>query len=190
MHLELTKHWDRILDTYSEGVHRDTLIEAKEKFFDITGKINEDDPDYESRMHCFNDWYICQFISDRGTTTVLSDYLIKNSLDEDLVKAFESIHYSLFHFSKRNFRKHMVLKDLLYKKKFIIDKDFENAGVIEDDLLKKWKSQRKRETSLCKSRPLKRNGVITVILTLKRSLYSNKILPTVFPFFRLLLMSR
>jgi hypothetical protein len=134
MHSDLVYHWEKILQLYSEGVHRDTLIEAKEKYFKITGRINDDDSDFEPRMNSFNDWYIFQFVSDRGTTTVIKDYQAKNQLNEDLIKAFETIRHSLFHFVKRSFGKQIVLRDLLLGKKHLMDKEFENVGLLKDDL--------------------------------------------------------
>ena len=38
--------------------HEAEVIQAKDKYFENTGRPNEEDPDYESRLNNFNDWFI------------------------------------------------------------------------------------------------------------------------------------
>lgn len=130
----LQEHLDKILNIYSMDDHRDTLLEAKKIYFEKTGAIHDDDPDYESRMRCFNDWYISSFISSKGTTTVIKDYVNNHNIEEDISDSLLNIHHSLFVFSKKTFSKKMIVKDILHKNKYTLDKDSIAVGLVEGDL--------------------------------------------------------
>ena len=98
MHPLLREHFLKALEIYTQGVHYDTLLEAKKEYFTITGQANDDDDDFEARMNSFNEWYVLQFISMRGTRTVISDYLINNPVDDFLAKSLSGVNYSLFEY--------------------------------------------------------------------------------------------
>ena len=93
MHPLLKEHFLKALEIYTQGVHYDTLLEAKKEYFTITGQANDDDDDFEARMNSFNEWYVLQFISMRGTRTVISDYLINNPVDDILAKSLHTIRF-------------------------------------------------------------------------------------------------
>ena len=96
MNTTLQEHFLKALDIYTQGDHYDTLLEAKKEYFTITGQANDDDDDFEARMNSFNEWYVLQFISKRGTRTVISDYLINNQVDDQLAKSLSNVNYSLY----------------------------------------------------------------------------------------------
>ena len=56
-------HLDNALREYTSGKHYQTLLQAREQYFSMTGEIFDDDDDYDARMNGFNDWYLLQFIS-------------------------------------------------------------------------------------------------------------------------------
>ena len=58
---QIFDHLGKALKIYTDNEYRDILIEAKHDFFKITGNLNEDDEDYDLRMHSFNDWYLMQY---------------------------------------------------------------------------------------------------------------------------------
>jgi len=122
MHPSLKEHFLKALEIYTVGVHYDTLLEAKKEYFTITGQANDDDDDFEARMNSFNEWYVLQFISKRGTRTVISDYLINNPVDDFLAKSLSSVNYSLFEYVGKNFRGFDVLYDMLHDKKSLFQK--------------------------------------------------------------------
>ena len=61
MHPLLKENFLKALDTYTQGNHYDTLLEAKKEYFTITGQANDDDDDFEARMSSFNEWYVLQW---------------------------------------------------------------------------------------------------------------------------------
>jgi len=60
------EHLDKVLGLYTQGAYFTDLKSAKEKYFSITGKLDEDKDEFEPRMNCFNDWYIFQFRHNDG----------------------------------------------------------------------------------------------------------------------------
>jgi hypothetical protein len=134
MHPLLKEHFIKALEIYTQGVHYDTLLEAKKEYFTITGQANDDDDDFEARMSSFNEWYVLQFISLRGTRTVISDYLINNQVDDVLAKALSGVNYSLFEYVGKNFRGYDTLYDMLHDKKISLPKGESLPSIIEDDI--------------------------------------------------------
>jgi hypothetical protein len=134
MDVGLKEHFEKALDIYTQGVHYDTLLEAKKEYFEITGQANDDDNDFEARMSSFIEWYVLQFISKRGTRTVISDYLIHNPVNDFLAKSLTSVNYSLFEYVGKNFRGYDVLFDMLHDKKIPLPKNGILPSIIKDDL--------------------------------------------------------
>lgn len=134
MHPSLKEHFLKALDIYTQGNHYETLLEAKKEYFTITGQANDDDDDFEARMNSFNEWYVLQFISKRGTRTVISDYLINNQVDDFLAKALTGVNYSLFEYVGKNFRGYDVLYDMLHDKKIALPKGESLPSIIKDDI--------------------------------------------------------
>lgn len=134
MHPLLKEHFYKALDIYTQGVHYETLLEAKKEYFSITGQANDDDDDFEARMNSFNEWYVLQFISMRGTRTVISDYLTNQPVDDFLAKAFTGANYSLFEYVGKNFRGYDTLYDMLHDKKTYLPKGESFPSIIKDDI--------------------------------------------------------
>ncbi len=126
-------HLDKVLSLYTQGSHFEELKEAKEKYFSITGKLDEDKDEFESRMNCFNDWYIFQFRHADGSK-VIEDYIRSNKLDVEISQALLNVNHSLFEFSKINFRKQIVLKDILHDEKITLVKDHPTISLMEGDV--------------------------------------------------------
>lgn len=124
---------EKILNYYCQGDHYELLRSAKKEFTDATGKIDEEIPEYELRMNSFNDWYLFNYKLSSGRT-IIEDHIERSGLDDELSKALSSTNYSLFIFHKRNFRKQIVLKDLVSKKSFVLSKSLKWFGMVEDDI--------------------------------------------------------
>lgn len=129
----IDEHIDKILKVYTEGDYYDLLKEAKEKYINLTGKMDEDSSEYESRMNSFNDWFIFNYRRADGRR-VIDDYIQDEKVDSDLAKSFHNTNYSLFHFVKINFRKQIVLKDVLHNEKFVLRKEDCELALLEDDI--------------------------------------------------------
>ena len=127
------EHLDKVLSLYTEGKFFDDLKQAKEKYFSITGKLDEDKEEFESRMNSFNDWYIFQYRHGDGSK-VIEDYIRSSHLEEELSQALLNVNHSLFEFDKVNFRKQIVLKDILHDEKISLVKNHPNVSLMEGDV--------------------------------------------------------
>ncbi len=126
-------HLDKVLNIYTKGDFFADLKSAKEKYFSITGKLDEDKEEFESRMNCFNDWYIFQYRHNDGSK-VIEEYIRSTQLEEELSQAMLNVNHSLFEFSKMSFRKQIVLKDILHDEKITLAKNHPNISLMEGDV--------------------------------------------------------
>lgn len=131
--MNLESHIDKIMDLYTQGDYYDLLVKAKDEFTTLTGQFDEETTEYESRMNTFNDWYIFNFRRENNRR-IIDDYIQNFELQEDLAKALYNINFSLFEFVKINFRKEIVLKDILHNEKYVLKKEEGNLALLEDDL--------------------------------------------------------
>lgn len=129
----VTQHLDYVLNHYTTGDFFDDLKKAKDRYFSLTGKLDEDKDEFESRMNCFNDWYIFQYRHQDGSK-VIEDYIRTNELDEELSQALLNVNHSLFEFSKISFRKQIVLKDILHDEKVVLTKNHPNISLMVGDV--------------------------------------------------------
>jgi hypothetical protein len=129
---EFQGHLDKILEEYTSGQFFNQLIEARDEYFGLTGVINEEDHDYEAKMNSFNDWYIFHYLNRGSKSTILNDYLEKNSVDEAVARSLRNVTYSLFEVLKVG--KVIKLKDILRDKKLELAKDHRDLGCVEGDL--------------------------------------------------------
>jgi hypothetical protein len=126
-------HLDKVLNLYTQGEFFEDLKQAKDMYFSLTGKLDEDKDEFEPRMNCFNDWYIFQYRHQDGSK-VIEDYIRNNELDEELSQALLNVNHSLFEYSKVNFRKQIVLKDVLHDEKITLVKNHPNISLVEGDV--------------------------------------------------------
>lgn len=124
---------EKLISKYSTGKYLDVLKEAKEVFIEKTGKIDEDSEEYESRMGSFNDWYLFQYEYKEDMTMI--DYHLKQTTKPSEVElALATCVYSLFVFHKINFRKQVVIKDILHDEKKVLSNENGNLPLVEDDV--------------------------------------------------------
>lgn len=129
----VNEHLDKVLSLYTQGDFFSDLKEAKEKYFTLTGKLDEDKEEFESRMNSFNDWYIFQYRQKDGSK-VIEDYIRNNKPDEELSQALLNVTHSLFEFTISSFRKQIVLKDILHDEKIVLKKDHPTISLMEGDI--------------------------------------------------------
>ena len=123
--------FDKILTLYTSDKYYEELKAAKEAFINKTGKIDEESDEYESRMNSFNHWYIFDYERSDGSRFI--DKYLK-SVDNEVAASLSEINYSLFHFKKINFRKQIIISDVLHSEKFILAKENGHLPLVEDDL--------------------------------------------------------
>lgn len=126
-------HLDKVLGHYTQGQFFTDLKEAKDTYFSLTGKLDEDKDEFESRMNSFNDWYIFQYRQKDGSK-VIEEYIRNNQLDEEISQSLLNVNHSLFEFTKTSFRKQIVLKDILHDEKIVLKKDHPTISLMEGDV--------------------------------------------------------
>lgn len=130
---ELRNILDEAVQRYSSNDYYEKLKLAKEEYFKLTGKLSEEDEDYESRMNGFVYWYITQRESNTDGP-LLRNYLSEISIEDSKKEAMLEINHSLFEYRGQNFFKKHVFKDILHNSKFYIPKDEFTLQLVKDDL--------------------------------------------------------
>jgi hypothetical protein len=132
--VEIIDHLERAILDYSQSQSYDNLVQAKNDYFGLTGKLNEESDEFESKMNCFNDWFLFNYKGNADDSLALT-YAKDKGLGEDIIATFSNMNFSVFEYQKCNERKRTAtLKDLFTKESFIIDLDNFNAGVVENDI--------------------------------------------------------
>ena len=116
--------FDKILDFYTSEKYYEELKAAKEAFVNRTGKIDEESDEYESRMNSFNHWYIFDYERKDGSRFI-EKYL--SSKPSEIAQSLSEINYSLFHFKKINFRKQIIISDVLHSERFSLAKEMDTS---------------------------------------------------------------
>ena len=135
MHIELTDVLQSALATFTSEKHMEILLAAKDSYFHITGKLNEDDEDFELRMNLFHDWYLLDFLPKNRVETLIREYfnIDESSVSGELREALLAPNYSYFEYLGDS-SKGLLLMDLLHKKKILLAKDHPQIGMLEGDI--------------------------------------------------------
>ena len=134
MKKEIEIHLEKALSRYSDSDFLPSLIEAKNEFFKKTGNLNEEDEDYESRMNCFNDWYLSNYILTSVQRTPLKDYVLKTEMSEEIGHGLLNLEYSLFEFVGQKGNKLFTFQDLLKGKTIQVSKTDGFPAILQGDL--------------------------------------------------------
>jgi hypothetical protein len=129
----IENHIEKMLQIYTHGQYFDLMKAAKERYVELTGKLDEDKEEFESRMNCFNEWYLFQWKNAEGGK-LIEDYLRRETVDAEISKAFLNLNHSLFEFVKTSFKGQIVLQDILHNEKIVLHKDHVTIGLVEDDI--------------------------------------------------------
>jgi hypothetical protein len=121
-----------ILSDYKNGDNYQRLHNAKKSYIALTGMMNEEDHDYEARMNCFNDWFVFNHELPSGER-VYQKFINQNALDVDVRTILESVRYSIFDFTKYNFKKQIILNDYVDDCKITLSKESAQMGIVVDD---------------------------------------------------------
>jgi hypothetical protein len=155
-------HLDKVLNLYTHGQNLNDLKEAKEKYFHLTGKLDEDKDEFESRMNSFNDWYIFQYRQKDGSK-VIEDYIRSGDLDDDISQALLNVNHSLFEFSVPTFGKKVILKDILHDEKIVLYKDHPTISLMDGDIFTGRVIKYKGENFLLKGLCILPHGVKSIL---------------------------
>ncbi len=134
MHEALRYFIEKVVTHFSTEKHYDDLLKAKELYFEKTGKALEEDPDYESRMSSFNDWYVLQYKKNKEDKTLIAIYMENHKVSEDLINAVKSFEHGLYEFMGKGLFGSFVLKDLLHGKKIKLSKSHSTPSFVKGDI--------------------------------------------------------
>jgi len=143
----LQTYYDRLVEAFTTGEYYREVYNAKQEFFEKSGIVYEEDPEYEQRMCIFMDWYL--FDRDLPGFDLPPIKLFyrnnKDSLDTESQKVFkeltEGVH-SIFQMKRgRFFKKGFVIVDLFSGKQYPvndpkINQAFSRGDIFEASLLK------------------------------------------------------
>ena len=93
----ITEHIEKIIETYTQDSYYEDMKKAIAFYIERTGKMNEESEEYESRMNSFNDWFIFNYRLGDGSR-VIDQYMINNTLEDEVSKSLHNANYSLFLF--------------------------------------------------------------------------------------------
>lgn len=125
----------QILREYADGPGMNTLLSAKREYLSLAGSVHDDSEEFESKMSCFNDWFLFNYIPDQTGKNIVSTYLEKHEeIDGAIRSALLSINYSIFEYKKISFRKQIILTDLLHNQSVALSKIHGPISVLEKDL--------------------------------------------------------
>ncbi len=134
MHESLRYLLEKILIKFSEKDFYDQLLAAKEYYFQKTGKVFEEDEDYESRMAAFNDWYVLEYKQDSTDQTCFEQYCAEKEPMPEIVTAIEETNHSLFEYTGTSFKGLHVLKDILHDEKITLAKSHPALSLLKGDM--------------------------------------------------------
>jgi hypothetical protein len=123
--------YEKFITRFTSGDYYNFMAEAKDIYFNLTGKFDEESYDFDARMNCFSDWYFFHH-KVRGQETIFETYL--KTFTDSPEAPLQEINYSLFLFSKLNWKKQVVLKDILHDKTVTLSKSASSLGLIANDL--------------------------------------------------------
>lgn len=120
------------IETYSTNGFLDSIKEAKEEYFELAGKILEDDEDFESRMNGFNYWYLTQ--RENGDKKLIEEFLKNTDVQQEIEEAILNINHSLFEYRGKSITGKHKFKDILHNTSLSIGKGKFDHSIIKDDL--------------------------------------------------------
>ncbi len=129
----ISNHLENILNLYTKDSYYEDMKDALATFQEKTGKMDADSSEYESRMHSFNDWFVFNYRKNNGEC-IVDKYARDEKLDYELAKALTQTKYSLFLFKKINFRKKIIIQDVIHNHKFSLAGDCGMLPLVENDL--------------------------------------------------------
>lgn len=134
MHSDLREHYDNALGKFSNEENYQYLLEAKQEYFELTGKVYEEDYNFENRMNAFHDWYLLQFISKDGRAPAIEIYLRENEIEGELKRAFLEFNYTLMEFRGTGLRGNYILEDLIAGRKVSLAKEHVRLSMIKGEV--------------------------------------------------------
>ena len=117
------KYLEPLIEEFTTGEYYREVFKAKGEFFEKTGTVYEDDPEFDQRMHTFLDWYLFERELPGIDLPPIKYFFLQrkdqlSAQEMPIYRDFCSTIHSVFRF--RGFtwgRKKFILEDLFSKKK-------------------------------------------------------------------------
>ena len=136
MHEKLTSYFEQAMEAVtSDREVLNRLFNARKIYEKLTGKIDEDDDEYESRMLNFNEWFLFDFIEEDRQMPFIIEFL--NTLDgpvEDVKKLFSRVNYSFFECQKKALGFSLTVQDFLKGEKFKVKPKHFPVQLLSDEI--------------------------------------------------------
>lgn len=131
---QIQTFFEEALKTFTAEAFRPALLEAKELYFSQTGKVDEEDEDFETRMSSFNEWYLFDYVPGDNQMTFMKQFINDYTGSSELEQAFANVSFSLFEYRGKSFSGKDVLADFLAAKKMKLSKTHQSLPVLKGDL--------------------------------------------------------
>jgi len=134
--LNISKDFNEMFDKINNYLSIDykfsnEIVDAKEKYFEITGKVNDDDLDFSNRMNAFLLWFTFNWKVSPGNVSPFDEYIEylkkkEEKSEQNLMENQKNHIHSLFTFIKIKNNKTLI-KDVFTSDKYNIkDIDYFN----------------------------------------------------------------
>jgi hypothetical protein len=134
MQSEIKDHLDRLIQDSSREHEVRYLIDAKKKYFDLTGAVNEDDDDFEARMNLFNEWFLFNYRPDDRESPIVYEYVDREKIAPSIAEALTKVNYSIFEYTRNTWGGKVLLNDYIHDRSFTLEQSPSDVGVVKKDL--------------------------------------------------------
>ncbi|MDH4467533.1 MAG: hypothetical protein QE271_05695 [Bacteriovoracaceae bacterium] len=134
----LRAQFNKILDDiyiyHTEGERQNTLFQAKDFYFRMTGNVDKDSSDFENKMISFTEWFVLNFTPGIGQEKVYEIYFREVGFSEEILKLMNSVEFSLFQFNGKSLWGSQTLTDLLAGQKKVLAKDADVSFIFPKEI--------------------------------------------------------
>ncbi len=134
------KYLEPVVEEYCTGEYYREVFTAKEEYFEKTGVVYEDDPEFEQRMCIFVDWYIFDRDLPGVDLPPIKYYFRKNreklsDRELNIYKDFTTTIHSIFRLKRFTWnRRGLVITDLFSGKSHTVTDPEINRGFARGDI--------------------------------------------------------
>jgi hypothetical protein len=130
----IKQHIENMIVNYSRDEFYNDFREAQKEYAQMTGKFDDDNPEFEGRMSSFNDWYLFNFRRESDDKRVIDLYIKDADLRKSLVKALYNTTYSVFYYGKETSKKNVILTDIYNDEEIPLEVSGNDLGIVKNDL--------------------------------------------------------
>lgn len=126
--------FEKALELVTKDNYLDEILKAKEVYFSQTGKIDDDDDDFESRMIDFNEWYLLQYTRSGPEKNLLEEVSSELSEYSEIVNTLTQVRHTVLEYRGLSFLGRPIFLDFLLNKKIKLLKDTPLPPIVKGDI--------------------------------------------------------